>query len=264
MKESRRFRISNKLINRKNIIKIAEIITNEYQNSYKQKRHSSVLFSIICKDSTAYESDSISVFDENGITDIKKAEKVEFTYYDHDLNRHILIVLAEGNNSYGQISGSDSKWVSVTFMKLNEYVDSIRPQEKGIFKHKELIRHLFALLSGKLLFSIMYAGLDFLIGPIQIQNPSEGLLQFASFLKSNEVFTELLVYWIIPWLWGLSLSRILLGYIVELWPDVEFDFGQEHLKSYKKRRARMNYILTIIVIPSVLMIIYDVVKGIIS
>ena len=257
MKESRYKKIEKKIVTRENLIYIADMLYSEFKNSDKQNRHSRVNYSIVCEDGSSYESESKSIFAEEDVLGIKKALIVELTYNDYELDRKIYVSFTEGNsNSYYRIGGNDKTWVSKIFIKLDEYFQSIKPQDSTFTKCKMLFRHIVGFGIGRLLMVILLAIMNEYVEPIE--NPTGWLLNIREFiLKYRQIFT-LLFYWVWPWLWGLQLTSPLFSYISKLWPNIEFDFGPEHLREYKKKRQKYWLILTLFVIPSILMIVYDI------
>jgi len=57
--------------------------------------------------------------------------------------------------------------------------------------------------------------------------------------------------------WASEVRRWLLN----LWPEIELDFGPEHLKVEKLRRLRISIVFSIAIIPIILTIVYDIAKS---
>ncbi len=64
--------------------------------------------------------------------------------------------------------------------------------------------------------------------------------------------------WLVGWAWRAgSLTR----WILSSWPNIELDFGADHLKLEKQRRKRIYLLLTIVIVPITISVILDIVKG---
>ncbi|WP_069650091.1 hypothetical protein [Caloranaerobacter ferrireducens] len=72
MRETTKLIIKNKIFSKKNIEDVGNIFLNEFKNSCTRKHSAKIVFTINCSDNTIYESDSLSIFDNGGIIDIKK------------------------------------------------------------------------------------------------------------------------------------------------------------------------------------------------
>ncbi|MEN6314410.1 MAG: hypothetical protein ABFD25_09210 [Clostridiaceae bacterium] len=263
MKESRRYFIENKIFNKIDLKNIANIILKEYSNSKRGERNASIQYTINCFDNSTYESDSLSIVEEGGIIDIKKVSSIEYTYFDFKINRHILFYITEGsNNSYVKISGDDSGWVNKVFTNLTDYINSIKPQENWVIKYKKILRQIIALGLGKIFNAIITYIMLLFVQPIE--NPSEKILQIRKLILDNLLLFYFIYQWVLPWIVGLSWTPLIFDSISKLWPKIEFDFGPEHLKEFKNRRKKVNIFITLVMIPSIIMIVYDVIKNILN
>lgn len=262
MKESRKLFFKNKVFSKENLIYIGNLFVKDFNSSKKQNRSTKISFLLSAIDNTSYESDSIGII-QDGIIDIKKLYSIEFTYYDYDINRYMLFSITEGNsNSFIHIKGDDSNWVNKMFTYFTEYIESVKPHDNWIFKYKKYLKHILALGLGKILLSFFVFIFSLFLHPIE--NPTDTMLAVGKFINNNLLFFELLNSWIMPWILGLSWIPFIFELIANFWPKIEFDFGPEHMKEYKKRRRTANFIVTILIIPSAIMIIYDIVKYFIS
>lgn len=263
MKETRSLQITKKQFSINNMRFIANILYDEYKNAKRQDRHCSITYLIKCNDDTSYESDSLNIFEEGEIVSIKKAEMIEFTFHDYRLERYVFFSVSEGNGrSFVKVQGNDGKWVKNLFIKLKEYIDSVNGQENPLLKYKEIIRHILALGLGKIILFVMVGILSFFFGTEGNSNPSEGVIRLRELIQKNIILAQFFVNWLIPWLYGLSIAKDIIREINKLWPNVEFDFGPEQERYYKISRDRLKRILTLVIIPSVLMIVYDLIKTI--
>jgi hypothetical protein len=261
MKETRRLYIKKKVFTKSDILNIGQILLSEYQSAQKAKNRSSITFQLNCVDGTSYESESTELFDNGSIIDLKRTGSLEMSFHDYELDRYIIISVTPGGGEYGNhliVRGDDRNWVDGVFTRSKEIVDSVKPQENWILKYKTLILHVSALGIGIIIYSVFNFVLDGLIEPIEI--PSETVKAIQTFFKTYPLFLYLLV-WFLKWCMGISLAPYLRGWLLNLWPEIEFDFGPEHMKVEKERRLRILIVFSTVVIPIVLAIGYDIVKS---
>jgi hypothetical protein len=72
-------------------------------------------------------------------------------------------------------------------------------------------------------------------------------------------FVEFCSSW--PWRWvlGLPWAFQIRHWILSMWPSIEFNFGSAYLRP-DNRRQKLNWTLTMVILPIVLAAIYDVLK----
>lgn len=257
MKETRRYNINKRIFQKSDIINIGKIFLNESVISKKNENHYSISFQLDCTDNTSYESENLGLFDEENIIDIKKTKTIGINYYDYELNRFMNITLANGKyrTSILTINGDDQNWVNGIFTKIKELIDSAKPQDNWIIRHKTFILHLSALGIGIVIYSIL--DIIFYIKPIE--NPSDNILNIRALLTSFPILKYAIV---LPfkWMMGLGFAYNLRDWLLSLWPDIEFDFGPDHLKIEKNRRLRIYVFVITVVIPIIISVGYDLFK----
>lgn len=126
------------------------------------------------------------------------------------------------------------------------------PQTSWVVNYKTLLLHMLALGLGVPLLRIgMY-----LLAPLAPYVPEGVSRALGTVFKTSP--------WIWPvyvsfcrWLTGLSIAPRALDWLLELWPDVEFDFGLEHLKLEKMRRQRLWLVFSLVGIPVLLQAVWD-------
>jgi hypothetical protein len=64
--------------------------------------------------------------------------------------------------------------------------------------------------------------------------------------------------WLLGFFWGASSVH---RWLLEMWPNIEFNFGLPHLQTEKVRRERLYSVWALIVLPIVASAIYDVIKA---
>jgi len=263
MKQSRRLFIEDKVISKVNLKYIANIFFKENAYSEKGNKLETTQVTINCVDNSTYQSNSINIIEDNGIIDIKKILSIEFYFYDDLIKKRIFFFITEGNgNSYVQISGDDSDWVNNLFTIFTEYINSIKPPDNWVLKNKKVLRQIIALGIGKIILFVSYFIFSLFIQPDEY--PTVGVLAIRGFLDNNELIKIILFEWLVPWLCGLTWTPLIFLSISKFWPKIEFDFGPEHLKSFKIRRKNANIFISLVIIPSILMIIYDVAKYVLN
>lgn len=67
-----------------------------------------------------------------------------------------------------------------------------------------------------------------------------------------------------PWRWLMGFAWGAFGvrsWFLGLWPNIEFDFGLQHLRTERKKRQRLAAVATLIVLPVVANLITDGIKA---
>ena len=260
MKETRRYNIEKRIFQKSDIINIGKVFLREYKFSKDNENNSSISFRLDCIDNTSYESEDIGLFDEENIIDIKRTKTIEISYYDYKLNRFINISLVHGKYSTSTliVKGDDQNWVNGVFTKIKELIDSTKPQDNWIIRHKTFILHLNALGIGIIIYAILNILIYQHIEPIK--NPSDTVLNFRSIYASSPILLYVLGLFS-KWLLGIPWAFYLREWLLSLWPEIEFDFGPEHLKIEKIRRLRISVFVITAVIPIILSVGYDLFKS---
>ena len=259
MNETRRFDIRQKIFTKIDFLNIGKLFLSEYSSAQKNENHASIAFRVSCADGTSYESETIELFDDGGILDLKRINTLEITFHNYTLESYmnISVVRGGGYSDVLIIRGKDQNWVNGIFTRLKEIIDSLKPQDNFIIRHKTALLHIIAFGTGILIFSILWLIWYRHIEPVK--NPSETVKTIRSFFKTHPYFEksiELFLFWFlgIPW------APYIRSWLLTLWPSIEFDFGPEHLKIEKLRRVRIALVFSIAIIPIVLLIGHDLVK----
>ncbi len=258
MKETRRLEIKKKIFAKVDILNIGRLFLHEYESARETKNGSSITFEISCVDGTSYESESIELFDEGGIIDLKRINSFEMTFYHYTLDRRMNISAVHGGyRDYLLVRGCDQNWVNGIFTKLKEIIDSIRPQDNWIIRYRTLVLHIIALGVGRIFYSLLWLILYQHIEPSE--NPSETVKTIRSFFTTYP-YLVYLINWFLIWVMGIPWAYMIRSWLLDLWPGIEFDFGPEHMKVEKLRRLRISMVCTVGIIPIVLAIGYDLLK----
>jgi hypothetical protein len=257
-KEIRTQQINWRVFTKTDIRRIAQVLFNAYQNAEKNKHHSSIALRLYCHGGISYESDSLCILDDGGPLDIKKTQTIQITFNDYDSERNIGISIREGNYHEGELTvrGTDKNWVQGNFTTLQEIIDSVKPQDNLILKHKNFTFHIIAFGVGSLVFLVLqFLIFQFIPAPRTIQISSDFIKSIILFVRENYLFRYLFLIFLL-WLEGIfTFASPLHKWLVELWPKIEFDFGPEHLNKPKIRRQRMWVVASLVIIPIIVNII---------
>lgn len=264
MKETRRLRIKDKVFAKADIRRIAQVLLDKYQSTQEGEEDvyhlSSISVQLSCADDTSYESESIELFEDGGFIDIKKTDSIQMTFHNYALEQSIDFSIQHGGyRSSLIVRGNDKNWVNGTFTTLKEIVDSVKPQDNWILRHKTLFLHLIAIGTGSLIYLVLDALIYRHIQPIQ--NPS-GFAKAVRDLLRAIPWLVYLIEWVLRWFMGIMNAAFpLRKWFLDLWPEIEFNFGPEHLNLEKARRERVWAVLLIIIFPVAIEIIGDILSG---
>ena len=263
MKQTRHFTIKQRIFKLADFKRIADVFDEQAKLAIKSDHHYSVAYKLYFADGTSFESDSPSVL-EDPVVEIKRPVIVEFSYCNYRLDRHISFSVAHGNSGYRNafwIKATEPSWLNDNFTKLETFVNGAEPQSFWFSRHPYVLLNLLALGVGSFTILLLFTTIDLLLDPSQISfGPSiESRLQvIAAFLKKHTIFAYF-IFWAWKWVSGLFLGAVpIANWLLLSWPDINLDFGAEHLKSEKRRREKIFAVMTIIIVPVVLSIIQDI------
>lgn len=253
MKETRRKIIKDKIFTKDDIRNIYKIVKEINNNK------SSLELELNCQDGCSYESESDDLLNDGDIIDTKRCASVSIEYHNYDLERRISITLRHGMD-YGNefiVSGLDRNWVSGIFDRINTTINSVKPQKHWFVQYQSIILHVSAFFFGLMFFRILDVLLFQHIEPTD--TPSEIIKAIRDFFHKYP-FVRHTILGTCFWFQGIFPVLILRGWVLKLWPSVEFDFGPEHQKSEKNKRNRLGLFFSVIIIPLLITFIYDLIK----
>jgi hypothetical protein len=255
-KEKRSFDYNWKVFTKDDIRRIAQVLQNSYQEAQEDERHSSLAYEIHCDGNISYESDSMSIFEDDGLMDTKKTLAIQMYFVDYEEQNKIDFTIS--NNRYHRnltVRGTENNWVQGTFTTLKEIIDSVQPQTKFTVEYGNLILFFIALGVGSVIFLLLEVFVYSRIGPIQ--NPT-GFIKIMRDFFSTYPWAGYLIDIFLRLVMGISTFAFrIYWWLLELWPEIEFDFGPEHLKIHKIRRQRMWAVISLIVIPILLGVVFE-------
>lgn len=254
--ESRSIKIEAIVVSYNDLIRIVRLIHSKYQESIDDKKHARFSVELNCAGGISYESDDLDLLEEGGPIEYQIVNSIHVVYSDYAQERRIdLNLRRDGYNCRLIVRGDDSTWVNGTFNQLVDIIRSFKPQENFLLRHSEFLLHFLALAVGSSIILI----LDFtLYSWIRLfENPSESLLKTREFFRTYP-FASILFDLFVRWLMGISTFALpIRRWLLELWPSVEFSFGQDHLKVEKNRRQRIAFVLGVLVLPILINLISE-------
>ncbi len=153
-------------------------------------------------------------------------------FRDYKTNADIFIYLADPELSdyYSSVTvqGSETTWVNGTFQRLLDCVNSWENQSTSVKKYRWLIAVPLTYLAG------------WTVAAIVIH-----LINIFSHRFVASVFSPDML-----WLVGIGgFSWLIAGYLENLWPSIEIIPIPEHEQKLKKKRKRIWFLLSAIVLP---------------
>lgn len=259
MKERRLLSVEDKIFKKADIVALAILFYQQYKIATEKKQQCSVCYKISSNDRTSYESESLDLFEDGGIIDLKRIVSIEMTFHNYNLDQYInLDIVHKGSYRDGLIiQSADRNWVSGTFTAFSDLINSVTPQKNWFIEHRTFILHLLSFGIGFIIYYLLYLLIYRHIEPIK--NPSGNILAIRQFFEKFPILLKLIDLFL-TWLMGIPWAINVRAWFLELWPKTEFDFGPEHMKSEKQKRLRIGLVLSMAIIPTLLAIGYDLIK----
>lgn len=265
MKQTRRLEIEQKVFGIRDLKRLSEIFDKQKQIADEAGQHYSLEYSISFEDKTSFESDSSSIFDDGSIIDMKRPVDVNFRFYNYTLGRRIDLQLTHGSSGYRNgliVSGENGSWVNDGFISLKERIDSVQPQGFWLSKHPLALMNITALGIGSLVMLIInwlvYLALS--EAPFTIALSPESI-DIINALQSSYGMLFYMLGWLLRWIlgymWG---AHELSKWFLKAWPSIELDFGAEHLKKEKRVRERAATLVSLVIVPILITIGFDLAK----
>lgn len=262
IKETRNFLFGNKILKLDDVHQIAQILNAEYMNAQSKKERCSVNFEVSCEGGIAYESSDIIIFDSHSIINSKKPLKILLWFSNYDSDSRIRVNFKqEYNSKYSEnsvlVEGYDSNWVNGVLGRIQDRIESIRPQAKYKGLYVNLIYLASALLIGRVF--------TFIIQLLPLGSPDESkmsatLLTIRHFIRANAFIYNFTLY-ILGFFFGVFPAVFIRNYFEKLWPYLEIQIGPDHALGAKIRRARLKNLVLLIIIPLALALLYDILKN---
>jgi len=264
MIETRTKKIKNVVLKKQDLKNIFNYVNSQNLDSKKQQNHSTLNIKVKCNDDTVYDSDSDEFFNDGDVMDIKKCQQVIMSYVDYKLDRRIeLSIDSDGHGcSNLTIRGCDKDWVNGRFNDLVVVFDSLKRQDNFYLHYKTFLLHLFAVSIGVMFYYILFRFfVIFAIGSDgqDLNDKGQMIRNFFIYHQFFKYVFLLFVFWMFGHIFGASYHHA--SFYKKYYPPVEFDFGPAHNKIEKIRRKQLSFFVLIIFAPTIIMIVYDVVKN---
>lgn len=276
MKQTRKIEISQRVFTSKDLVRIANVLDKQRLDEQHTKkpfkkleyepvnRKDNWAYEVNFEDGTSVEEDSPKVFEEEWLSLYSRPVEVTMSYTNYSENRRrISVSLSHGDDHISfrnqiTVSGSDEQWVNANFQLLKDCVASVRPQTSWFVRHPNLLLNLVALGLGSSINLIVFLIVSMYRGPVP-----RVLQQPPPWFAAMPPLAAWVFVWVTRWLsgffWGAWAIR---RWLLDLWPSVEFDFGQEHFKIEKKKRERLNAVWVLAIAPTLVSLFYDLAKAI--
>lgn len=264
MKQTRRLQIRQRIFKMDDLKRIANVFDNQARLAKKSDHHHTVKYTLYFADSTSFESDMPALLD-NTILQIKRPVKVEFYFCNYNLERSMSFSITHGDSEYGNqfgIAANEQAWLNDNFTKIETFVNGAKPQSFWFVRHPIILANLIALGVGSLLVLFFDIFLNYLLDYLEIPRPNSDLpviKNIRAFIAANQIWFYL-AGWFWRWFLGwLGCAHSIAYWLLSAWPNIDLDFGADHLKIEKKRRLKIITVITLIVVPTLLSIVQDII-----
>ncbi|MBD3653255.1 hypothetical protein [Kangiella sp.] len=265
MKKKRQYLIKNKVFHKEDIFRLEDLIFNIYEqfvtSEYEIKSYE-ILIESFSNEHYSFENEKVQEATKK-ILEIKHIRKIQMSFYCNQSARVELLLLAS-DSSYDRssvvVDGRDEHWVDSTFNSLMEVIDAVENQSTSIKFWVKFIKHFVAINIGWLI-SYLFVEATRAVGyKSNIRNDDLNPLEFLlAYTLDNFTFFKYIILFLMVWLIGLWFMLFFWDKtetkIVSLWPKIEFMFGNHKNLSQKKKRAFMNQIGVIVILPLILNIL---------
>ncbi len=243
MKETRTATLKSKRVTTDNIRAIAHIIETNHRSLLENHRkriktneirqgvwEPELSAHLKTRDNVEFDTESVELLKSGGVLDTTVVKQIELALSYSAEEIRIGICVADSEYSYSgsniRVSGTDDLWVGGVFSSLMENVNTWQNQNSIFIKLKWPISILLAIAGAAgitWLFSLL------LPAPIStLQTSVLGIIISAAFWA---------ILWILP------------EYIAKAYPDIEVVQPLAHERNAEKRRERLKFIITGILLP---------------
>ncbi len=250
MKQTRRIKISRKIFLREDLHRIAQILARQQTLAQKADHHSSASFSVSFDDESTIESDSAEIFDDENLVTPARPIAVHMRFLNYKLEREISFSLFHGDGAYpnyAEIRGLESPWIAENFMAIQKALDIAKPQQFWLRRHQTILLNVISLGIGSLVTTIiaLTTAIVFRVAGTPKIEASPAVIALVKALfgfPGNHLFYA----WLFGFSWGAFTIR---RWLLELWPNIEFQFGLARLRMEQERRRRLTLVVTLVVLP---------------
>ncbi len=234
--------INNKVISKKDIRYLWGLIEDNYKEITSEHKNKEIEISAF--DNTRYESDGDHYIKDGDIIDQKKINSIELSFVDYRNDLRIRINLnSKLEEIKYNVSGQNSNWVLGVSNKIDNILNSTKPQNTFLKRYEFLI---FVSIFAYFLYSLFFLYRS-LVDFINNYN----FIGEAGLSALSYVLGSLFLFIIFP------LSLDVIKKISKLWPSVEFDFGPEHEKKEKNFRNKIIFIIVNLLLPIIISLLLN-------
>ncbi len=269
IRESRLLTIQEKIFTLKNIRELGKVILEEYQANASKSKLVTISYSVTCADDSSFQSEDISMFDEDSIINSKRVLSINMTYENYlgpGMHDSIKVYISHGNREAFNtitVNGSNSLWVNGIIGKLKGVIDAVPPQNLIIKKHRRSIKSIFAFGLGLICMNVLLLIVSLVDVPkMESKEAWEVLLdKIVVRFPFMRYALKYATAWLTGYVFGFFLIYKLDDSIAGLWPSVEIQIGPEHTFSEKRQRSLLLKIFVFGVLPILITIISDIIKN---
>lgn len=246
--------IDEKVLNLGHIQDLAAIAYEEYKKGVSERPEDHFRIRVDCSDGNYFDSDTLEIF-ENHSPILKRRVDALSINYEGGKDKHIIISITHGGDSseeddteesWAEIGGLDSFWVSAIHGKLSEAILLIPDQNNWLPLYK---RHVN--------WCAFFIGTYFTGEVIDFFNRSDP--HFVRYWRTAvNTFGDFIESAIVAALGG-GLIVFVTNYFIEkadkMWPRIELQIGEDHLHFEKKTRTNYWIVISLVIIPFFLSII---------
>lgn len=204
---------------------------------------------IVSDDGTITQTDDPTILDDD-VVDQHRSRRIEIRYSDHRAHKVCVTLEEETRGSWQKsafiVSGEEAVWVDATFAELDRLFATARPQS-------QLFARLRWVIIVPAAIAIAYSWTVLLSRSIHLLLPggrgsAAPTAAIARFFGEHRLllYEIFLILFCLPWL---VLARSLVGWVEQLWPRVEFDFGPGRRDRNRRVRFRLAVIAVLLVLP---------------
>lgn len=251
MIEKRFYNFKKKVFRKEDIIRIGRLIDTEADRARAAGETCECFFHVICLGDTSFQADSVAELLDTGVLDSNVTINVHCCLTCFTSRRQLCFqaTYAGLHENRLKVTGEDALWVSGVFARVRESIDNVQGQENWILSHRTASLHLMAVVLGALL---QYSGYLLVRTYLAVTGGTLGISvdwsDQVNLFFATAPWAFYLWLAINCWLAGLGVAFLLRNWLLRLWPDVEFDFGPQHLR-LEKRRKTVTIVLSLIVVP---------------
>lgn len=255
--------ISDKRINEKDLSRLYEIFYQIYKESKVESKE--IIIGLNFEGNERYQIENKTFNQVSDLLSTRVVDKINlrvrlYSYKTHKSNTIELNIIkgsSAWNTSDYSISSEDESWLTNKKNKIDKVLLSIEPQNIYAKRLKPWIFHFLRLTLGY----IFLLGLVYFLNKSGYKsdgNSNSDIYTFLLLKITESNLGKIIVYSLLSYGSGLFpaslIERKLNKLIEDAWPDVEFNFGPQHLRIAQKKRSAISWLVTALIIPSIFLI----------